>query len=421
MAAVRASPLAARLLAAPHDPRTPPALRPDAATLSALEHLVEECPKAHRKGIIPCLFLALAVFAPAVLPPDAPLPGLELCVCKASLPVAAGLGSSAAFSVSSAAALLDAWAALADAPGVSTPAAAAVAATNTENFAPPPTDALVAINSWAYAAEMVFHGAPSGLDNTVSTYGGALAYSKDPATGESSSTHVGDMPPLRLLVTNTKVPKETSRLVAGVRLLRDAMPAVVDPILTSIDAVSAGVLTALAAESDARATLLASLPPPAITEAAVVGDTSSSESLASGGGVPGGVMPRRGRGASRVALPEVSDVLYRKLQTYMRVNHALLNALGVGHAALDGVVAAAARHGCAGKLTGAGGGGCAITLLPPHIAHIDARGRVEDLGAGGHSRDAAAAIAAELRAAGYDNFETRLGGAGVLLAPRALP
>lgn len=45
------------------------------------------------------------------------------------------------------------------------------------------------------------------------------------------------------------------------------------------------------------------------------------------------------------------------------INHALLCSLGVGHPALDKVYEASASVSRACKLTGAGGGGCAITLL----------------------------------------------------------
>jgi len=45
------------------------------------------------------------------------------------------------------------------------------------------------------------------------------------------------------------------------------------------------------------------------------------------------------------------------------MNQALLNGIGVGHRALDVVVDIANQHGCVGKLTGAGGGGCAIVLI----------------------------------------------------------
>ncbi|CAN0281519.1 unnamed protein product, partial [Hapterophycus canaliculatus] len=34
------------------------------------------------------------------------------------------------------------------------------------------------INAWAFAGETVLHGTPSGLDNTVSCYGGAIKFIK---------------------------------------------------------------------------------------------------------------------------------------------------------------------------------------------------------------------------------------------------
>jgi len=44
-------------------------------------------------------------------------------------------------------------------------------------------------------------------------------------------------------------------------------------------------------------------------------------------------------------------------------NHELLNGLGVGHAKLEEVVEITRKHSLHTKLTGAGGGGCALTFL----------------------------------------------------------
>jgi hypothetical protein len=51
------------------------------------------------------------------------------------------------------------------------------------------------------------------------------------------------------------------------------------------------------------------------------------------------------------------------------VNHGLLCTLGVGHPALSAAVDAVNAVGFSAKLTGAGGGGCAIALIPSN-AHI---------------------------------------------------
>ena len=54
-----------------------------------------------------------------------------------------------------------------------------------------------------------------------------------------------------------------------------------------------------------------------------------------------------------------------ELGKYMDMNHALLDALGVGHPALSRLVLAARSAGAFGaKLTGAGGGGCMVAVCP---------------------------------------------------------
>jgi len=59
-----------------------------------------------------------------------------------------------------------------------------------------------------------------------------------------------------------------------------------------------------------------------------------------------------------------------ELGIYMDMNHALLDALGVGHPALSRLVLAARAAGAFGaKLTGAGGGGCMVALCPKSLKH----------------------------------------------------
>jgi mevalonate kinase len=58
----------------------------------------------------------------------------------------------------------------------------------------------------------------------------------------------------------------------------------------------------------------------------------------------------------------------KELGWYMDMNHALLEALGVGHPQLSKIVLAARAQGAFGaKITGAGGGGCMIALCPKHL------------------------------------------------------
>jgi mevalonate kinase len=58
----------------------------------------------------------------------------------------------------------------------------------------------------------------------------------------------------------------------------------------------------------------------------------------------------------------------KELGRYMDMNHALLEALGVGHPQLSKIVLAARAEGAYGaKITGAGGGGCMVALCPKHL------------------------------------------------------
>ena len=175
---------------------------------------------------------------------------------------------------------------------------------------------------------------------------------------------VPGMPQLRILVTNTKVPKETGKLVAGVRVLRDSLPGPIDHVISAIQCISDAALEGIAKAANAS----------------LEGDSKHDGSAA-----------------------DVDGELFSSLRQLVRLNHCLLNGLGVGHPALDQVVAVTASQGFSSKLTGAGGGGCALTLLPPR-------------GEGNHDVEArVAAVMTSMRAAGFSCFETGLGGHGLLL------
>ncbi|WP_292370850.1 mevalonate kinase [Methanoregula sp. UBA64] len=73
-------------------------------------------------------------------------------------------------------------------------------------------------------------------------------------------------------------------------------------------------------------------------------------------------------GVSLAAIHHLAN--HRELGRYMNMNHALLEALGVGHPQLSRLVLAARSAGAFGaKLTGAGGGGCMVALCAKPIRH----------------------------------------------------
>lgn len=80
---------------------------------------------------------------------------------SSNLPIGAGLGSSAAFSTTVASALLLAH------KHLSVSEASGISAKDTD-----------LVDGWAFLAEKVLHGNPSGIDNAVSVRGGAVAFTR---------------------------------------------------------------------------------------------------------------------------------------------------------------------------------------------------------------------------------------------------
>jgi len=66
------------------------------------------------------------------------------------------------------------------------------------------------INHVGWEGELAYHGIPSGIDNTASTYGGLLAYRV--TNGESSFERIEVEQPFRIVLANSGVTADTSKL-----------------------------------------------------------------------------------------------------------------------------------------------------------------------------------------------------------------
>ncbi|XP_006894962.1 PREDICTED: mevalonate kinase [Elephantulus edwardii] len=287
--------------------------------LTEVADVPADCAVTERLAVLAFLYLYLSVFRK-----QRALPSLDIVVWS-ELPTGAGLGSSAAYSVCLAAALLTACEQipnpLKDGDGISRWA----------------EEDLELINKWAFQGERIIHGNPSGVDNAVSTWGGVLRYQ------QGQSVSLKRPPSLKILLTNTKVPRSTKALVAGVRSRLLKFPEIVNPLLTSIDAI------ALECER-------------------VLGEMEA----------------------------EPTPEQYLVLEELIDMNQHHLNALGVGHATLDRLCQVTRSHGLYSKLTGAGGGGCGITLLKPDV-----------------QRQVVEATKQALTGCGFDCWETSIGSPGV--------
>ncbi|KAM3611427.1 uncharacterized protein V6R79_018388 [Siganus canaliculatus] len=253
------------------------------------------------------------------------LPSLTVSVWS-ELPTGAGLGSSAAFSVCLAAALLCASGAIPS------------PLKEWDHAARWCQEDLELINSWAFQGEMMIHGNPSGVDNAVGTWGGMLRFMA------GKIIPLSRVPLLRILLTNTKVPRSTKVLVAGVKDKINKFPSVMTPVLDSVDAISCTCEKVL----------------------------------------------------SEMTMEPITGEHYNILEELIDINQHHLNVMGVGHPALDTLCRVTLARGLHSKLTGAGGGGCGITLLRPETDSSVVQATVQDL-----------------RDCDYDCWETSIGGPGV--------
>ncbi|CAI9102252.1 OLC1v1000493C1 [Oldenlandia corymbosa var. corymbosa] len=210
------------------------------------------------------------------------------------LPLGAGLGSSAAFCVALSAALLS----LSDSLQLD------FSHQGWQMFGESELDL---VNKWAYEGEKIIHGRPSGIDNTVSTYGNMIKFK----SGEL--TRIKTNMPLKMLITNTKVGRNTKALVAGVSERTTRHQSAMAAVFNAVDSIS--------------------------NEVAAIIQSPVSDDL---------------------AITEKEE----KLEELMEMNQGLLQCMGVSHASIETVLRTTLKYKLASKLTGAGGGGCVLTLLP---------------------------------------------------------
>ena len=248
---------------------------------------------------------------------------------RSTLPIGAGLGSSASICVCLSAAILLQLRTLAG-PHPDQP----------RNEVELQTER---INRWAFVGEMCVHGNPSGVDNTVSTFGKAVVFKRHDYSKPPTVTPLFDFPELPLLLVNTKQQRSTAIEVGKVAALKKEQPVVTEHILDAIDKVTEVAHTQIAKQYDEV------------------------------------------DGATEV------------LGELMKMNHGLLVSLGVSHPRLERIREIVDYAGIGWtKLTGAGGGGSAITLLKPNI-----------------TRENLKELEATLDAENFERFETTLGGDGV--------
>lgn len=155
------------------------------------------------------------------------------------------------------------------------------------------------------------HETPSGIDNTICTYGKLIKFSR----GVPVET-INLKEDIHILLVDTMVSRSTSHLVGRVANFRNKYSSLANSIFDSIGYLVEDVIQIL--ESD----------------------------------------------------KEEKD-RHQELGVLISTNNNLLRSLGVSHSRLDQVFAISENLGFHAKLTGAGGGGCAFILLPKDYKKLD--------------------------------------------------
>ncbi|KAM3723373.1 Mevalonate kinase [Dirofilaria immitis] len=337
------------------------------------------------------------------------------------LPSCVGLGSSGAYCVCVAAALLQ-TAGLIPAPSIPV---------NDEGSLTWEDHHLDMIRKWSAAAESLIHGRASGLDAAVCTYGGVACFK--PGT---CIQHLRNLPDLRVILVNSRVERNTSRMVQTVKERLKKFPDVVESIFNAIDAISRDAARILhrppeenggdervpnggssnnsanmaCADSDHQSLQSSEHPQQQQQQqqqqqGSGVHLSSNHSSYIAGGKRNSNASAASGTSGANSEKHERGQLVdsFSKLNDLCRINNQLLIALGVGHPKIDQICTLLARYGIHPKMTGAGGGGSVFAFLKPDT-----------------STTVLSMIKDELTKLDYELWQPPLGGPGVVCHNKVL-
>lgn len=143
---------------------------------------------------------------------------------QSQIPIGAGLGSSAAFAVC-VAAIFHVYTLTHSQPNFVKQYVETASKEERELFNN-------TVSSWAYQSERIMHGTPSGLDNTVCTFGNVVEYTKNP----KRFINIALKSPIKIMLVNTGVSRNTSEIVHKVKELKSDHTNVIDSIMDAMGA-----------------------------------------------------------------------------------------------------------------------------------------------------------------------------------------
>jgi mevalonate kinase len=86
------------------------------------------------------------------------------------------------------------------------------------------------INEAAYEGEKAYHGTPSGIDNTASTYGGLIWFVRNLGVGKNTIDLLQSPRKMLIVIANSGITASTTEVVADVRRLREENPERIEKI-----------------------------------------------------------------------------------------------------------------------------------------------------------------------------------------------
>jgi len=86
------------------------------------------------------------------------------------------------------------------------------------------------INEAAYEGEKAYHGTPSGIDNTASTYGGLIWFVRNFGAGKNTMDLLQSPRRMLIVMANSGITASTTEVVADVRRLREEDPERIEKI-----------------------------------------------------------------------------------------------------------------------------------------------------------------------------------------------
>lgn len=161
------------------------------------------------------------------------------------------------------------------------------------------------INAAAFEGEKGYHGNPSGIDNTASTYGGLIWFQKNSTEGQNSMEKLRMKEPTEIIIANTGITASTTNVVAEVQYKTEKYPKKFNKIFKNYSSIAIQAREAL------------------------------------------------------------SDNNLERVGELMDENQELLRQIEVSSPELEDIITSTKKHGAIGaKLTGTGKGGNMIALTP---------------------------------------------------------